>query len=110
MLNQKSITRNDILNNDKSIKQTIRRKKPKYKNVSLETQSSTKFNKKSERGHNSNSNRINDNETIDLTTENKKKITQSTLLVGSSLFKGIKNSDLHQVQLLDHFLEQELTL
>ena len=43
--------------------------------------------------NNSNSNKINENETIHLTTETKKKITQSTLLVGSSLFKGIKNSD-----------------
>ena len=33
----------------------------------------------------------NDNETIDLT---KKKINQSTLLIGSSLFKGIKNGQL----------------
>ena len=85
---------NDKLNNNKSAKQTLHRKKQKYKNVSPETQSLTKFDQKSKQAHNSNSNKINENETIDLTTETKKKITQSTLLVGSSLFKGIKNSDL----------------
>ena len=35
-----------------------------------------------------------DNETIDLTYEPKKYIRQSTLLVGSSLLKGVRVSDL----------------
>ena len=35
-----------------------------------------------------------EHETIDLTVESKKRITQSTLLVGSSLLKGVRVSDL----------------
>ena len=49
--------------------------------------------------------KINEQE-IDLTHTTKRVISQPTLLVGSSLFKGIKIVILNRIQLLDHFLEQ----
>ena len=49
--------------------------------------------------------KINEQE-IDLTHTTKRVISQPTLLVGSSLFKGIKIVILNRIQRLDHFLEQ----
>ena len=68
--------------------------KPKYRNVSPDSQARSKTEPRSSLGLNTNSNHLDENETIDLTNDTKKQIDQSTLLVGSSILKGIKNNDL----------------
>ena len=85
----------NVTNNIESMKQCQQTVKPKYKNVQSGPKSSTKSDHRQTKGQNRNRKTDNDNEIIDLTTNvTKKKINQSTLLVGSSLLKGVKNSDL----------------
>ena len=87
----------DVTNNIEPMKQCQQTVKPKYKNVQSEPKSSTKSNHRQTKGQNRNekTDNDNDNEIIDLTTNvTKKKTNQSTLLVGSSLLKGVKNSHL----------------
>ena len=70
--------------------------KPKYKNPTQNPKPKNKTDQGSKPGQNTIAKSLNDNETIDLTTDSKKTITQSTLLVGSSILKGIKTKDLQQ--------------
>ena len=67
--------------------------KPKYKNV--QRNKAPAANQDNQRREvQAESNQTIYNETIDLTVDNKKQITQSTLLVGSSILKGVRVQDL----------------
>ena len=67
--------------------------KPKYKNV--QRNKAPAANQDNQRREvQTESNQTIHNETIDLTLDNKKQITQSTLLVGSSILKGVRVQDL----------------
>ena len=60
----------------------------------LNSQAKNKSEQRSNRGHNTNPNSLDNDETIDLTTDSKKKINQPTIRLGSSILKGIKKRDL----------------
>lgn len=66
--------------------------KPKYRNIQPVSEHQTSKPRKSGAHQRSDDNL--DHETIDLTHESKKRIHQSTLLVGRSLLKGVRVSDL----------------
>ena len=78
-------------------------RKPKYKNVVPNSQVKHKSDKRLNHGHNTNPNSMDNDETIDLTTDSKKKINQPTLLLGSSILKGIKNRDLQSTATVRSF-------
>ena len=70
----------------------VAQNKPKYRNITINPEHKIPSPKSSEVPQNSDANL--DHETIALTCEPKKRIPQSTLLVGSSLLKGVRVSDL----------------
>lgn len=75
-------------------KQPVKSTKPKYKNVQAGSKSAQKSTVGPKQSQNFRPQIANDVETIDLTNETAKKINQSTLLIGSSLLKGVRTSDL----------------
>ena len=70
--------------------------KPKYKNPTQNQKPKNKTDQGSKPGHNTKAKSLNDTETIDLSTDSKKTISQSALLGGSSILKGIKTKDFQQ--------------
>ena len=82
------------MNTNKTEKKPQQTRNSKYKNVMPNSQAKNKSDQRPNRGHNTNPNILDNDETIDLTTDSKKKINQPTLLLGSSILKGIKNRDL----------------
>ena len=70
----------------------VAQNKPKYRNITINPEHKVPSPKSSKVPQNSDANL--DHEKINLTCEPKKRIPQSTLLVGSSLLKGVRVSDL----------------
>ena len=78
-------------NANQQIQQTT---KPKYKRVQRNKPSAPNLEQQRRDQTTKPSRKTDNNETIDLTTDNIKPITQSTLLVGSSILKGVRVQDL----------------
>ena len=78
-------------NANQQIQQTT---KPKYKRVQRNKPSAPNLEQQRKDETTKPSRKTDYNETIDLTTDNIKPITQSTLLVGSSILKGVRVQDL----------------
>ena len=72
---------NDVTNTDN----TTKTKRPKYRNVNANSQNNNKSDQKTSNTHSDNPNGQDDIDIIDLTTDSKRKINQSTLIVGSSI-------------------------
>ena len=92
--NSTNKTNVDTKNGDNTNKKLTQTKTQKYRNVNPKSQTKNKSDNKTSHKHSANSSSQDDNEIIDLTNDSKKKINQSTLLVGSSIVKGIKTRDL----------------
>ena len=86
------------MNTNKTENKPQQTRKPKCKNVVLNSQAKNKSDQRSNRGHNTNPNSLDNDETIDLTTDSQKKINQPTLFLGSSILKGIKIETLSKLQ------------